>query len=226
MNKSFVLAEVKEVATKDAQGAFEAILSAATLDRDGEIIDKGAFDPLPGSIPIHAFHDFHDPVGKGESFYEDDVLKVRGVFASTPRAQEIRTLVSEGVIGSMSVGFMGADRKDGEDGVHIKSAELLEGSFVSIPSNREAAVLLAKEYAEKVGARNSSKDQERIQSMHDHAVELGAACAGVARAAAPETEKSTSTDPDGSAAPAAEPLADVNVALAQALVAEAEVSLL
>lgn len=186
--KTFALAEVRAAESENPNGEFEVILSAETVDRDGEIIDKGAFEPLPDTIPFHAFHDFHDPIGRAVPFYEDGVLKARGYFASTERAQEIRTLVSEGVIGHTSVGFMAATRKDGEDAPHIVSAEILEGSFVSIPSNREAAVLAAKEYDAKAGARNSSKDAERLQAIHDLAVENGAKCAATDEASpAPET---------------------------------------
>ena len=180
MKKSYAFAEVKSVAGEHPNGEFEVILSAQTLDRDGEDIEAKAFEPLPESIPFHAFHDFHDPIGRGAPFYDGDVLKARGVFASTPRAQEIRTLVTEGIIGHTSVGFMAAKRVDGEDGVsHITSGELLEGSFVSVPSNREAAVLAAKSFDAylKAGSRNSAKDAERLQAIHDLAVDNGAKCA-------------------------------------------------
>lgn len=187
--KTFAMAEVKAAESDHPNGEFEVILSAETVDRDGEVIDAKAFEPLPDSIPFHAFHDFNDPIGRGVPFYDGDVLKARGVFASTPRAQEIRTLVAEGVIGHTSVGFMAAVRKDGDDVPHVTSGELLEGSFVSVPSNREAAVLMAKGYAEKAGARNSTKDSERLQHIHDLAVENGAKCAATDEEAtsAPET---------------------------------------
>lgn len=182
MHKTFAMAEVKALADENPNGSFEVILSAETVDRDGEVIDAKAFEPLPESIPFHAFHDFHDPIGRGVPFYDGDVLKARGTFASTPRAQEIRTLVAEGVIGHTSVGFMAAVRKDAEDTPHITKGELLEGSFVSVPSNREAAVLLAKSFEAKAGARNSTKDSERLQHIHDLAVENGATCAAAAEA--------------------------------------------
>lgn len=157
MKKSFAMASVKSAESNNPNGEFEVVLSRDTIDRDGEVIDARAFEPLPDSIPFHAFHDFHDPIGRAVPVYEDGVLKARGVFASTARAQEIRTLVAEGIIGHTSVGFMGATRavKDGEDAPHIVRGELLEGSFVSVPSNREAAVLMAKEYA----AEAKSHDQ-------------------------------------------------------------------
>lgn len=181
--KTFAVADVKVAESDNPSGEFEVILSAETLDRDGEIIDAKAFDPLPDSIPFHAFHDFHDPIGRAAPYYDGDVLKARGVFASTDRAQEIRTLVTEGVIGHTSVGFMAAVRKENEDTPHVTSGELLEGSFVSVPSNREAAVLAAKEFDAKAGSRNSSKDSERLQNIHDLAVANGATCAGIATTA-------------------------------------------
>lgn len=157
MKKSFAMASVKSAESENPNGEFEVVLSRDTIDRDGEVIDARAFDPLPESIPFHAFHDFHDPIGRAVPVYEDGVLKARGVFASTARAQEIRTLVAEGIIGHTSVGFMGATRavKDGEGAPHITRGELLEGSFVSVPSNREAAVLMAKEYAAEAESHNA-----------------------------------------------------------------------
>jgi hypothetical protein len=74
---------------------------------------------------------------------------------------------------------MAAERVKDEKSIdHVTKAELLNGTFTPIPSNREAVVLSAKSLAavtEKVGARNSSADSERIQSMHDTSVSLGAA---------------------------------------------------
>lgn len=167
MNKTFALAEVKSLDGDSPNGEFEAVLSAATLDRDGEVIQTGAFDPLPASVPVHAYHDFRDPIGRGVPYYEDDVLKLRGVFASTPRAQEIRSLVSEGIIGSMSVGFMGAQREERDGVPHVTKGELLEGSFVSIPSNREAAVTMAKTYAEETRTVTEVADPETSDDTSD-----------------------------------------------------------
>jgi HK97 family phage prohead protease len=190
--KTFAVAEVKSAQSDNPNGEFEIIMSTDSVDRDGERILKGAFDPLPESIPVHAFHDFNDPIGRAVPAYrEDGRLVGRGFFAGTARAQEIRQLVTDGVVGHSSVGFMAAERKDGEDGVpEIKAAELLEVSFVSVPSNRDAAVLAIKDASTKAGARNSTKDSERLQNIHDLAVENGAICVGTESAQAtpaPET---------------------------------------
>jgi len=180
--KMFALAEVKAVedAEGDPNGEFDVILSAPTLDRDGEVIDAKVFEPLPDHITFDIDHGMSTAttVGSGKPFYDGDVLRVKGTYSSIPRAQEVRTLVREGHIRTTSVAFMGAVREE-KDGVpHIVSAELLNGAFVPIPSNRESVVLDAKAYgaAIKAGARNSSKDAERLQTIHDYAVENGATC--------------------------------------------------
>jgi HK97 family phage prohead protease len=166
----FLLAEVKSVEGKAPTGEFEAIISAPTLDRDGEIIDTRAFDPLPASIPIHAFHDFGDPVGRAVPRYESDGrLSAHGTFASTPRAQEIRQLVTEGVIGHMSVGFMAATRMTSDDGaVHITGAELLEASFVSVPSNRQAALVMAKAHHDAFDGLAEKIATQIIEALKAH----------------------------------------------------------
>lgn len=182
ITKAVALVETTE--TDHPNGAFEVVLSAATLDRDGEIIDSRAFDPLPEHVPFDIDHGMtvQTTVGSGTPYYaEDGSLRVKGTFASTALAQEVRTLVSEGHIRTTSVTFMAADRTPDEKGVaHVVKAELLNGTFTPVPSNREAVVLSAKSLAamtdEKVGARNSSKDAETIQAMHDASTALGAVC--------------------------------------------------
>jgi hypothetical protein len=223
--KSYAICEVKSLDGDDPNGTFEAILSAPTLDRDGEMIDAKAFEPLPERIPIDIDHGMtvSTTVGSGVPFYDGDVLKIKGTFSSIPRAQELRTLVTEGHIGRMSVTFMGANRSE-KDGVpHVTKAELLNAAFVPIPSNREAAVLVAKAFAaregdEKVGSRNSSKDAQNLQSIHDLSVSNGALCDGKSHTPTPEpAAASTETDPEMAAAPAAaKSPADVSAYLAAA----------
>jgi len=177
--KTFALAEVKAIETDNPHGEFEVILSAPTLDRDGEVIDARAFEPLPDHITFDIDHGLSTAttVGSGSPYYEGDVLKVKGTFSSIPRAQEVRTLVTEGHIRTTSVAFMGAKKETKDGQPHITKAELLNGAFVPVPSNREAAVVMAKSIIDKAGARNSASDSERLQQIHDLAVDNGAVCA-------------------------------------------------
>ncbi len=177
MQTKHLSAELK--AAKDS-GSFEAILSMPTVDRDGEVIDAGAFLPLPKKITIDVDHGLsaEKTIGSGVPYYDGDVLKVKGTFASTALAQQIRTLVIEDHLGHMSVAYRAAkyetDEKDGLP--HLRKGELINAAIVGIPANREAEILVAKALTEKVGARNAAKDLERLQSTHDHMVELGATC--------------------------------------------------
>ncbi len=141
-------------------GSFEAVASMATVDRDGEIVAKGAFNPLPVQVPIHVDHrmDSEGLVGSGRPYYTPDgVLKVAGTFAGTPRAQIIRQLVSEGHLSSMSVGFFAATKKDVDGVPTISKAELIEVSFVTVPSNREARVLASRDFRSTNGREMSGR---------------------------------------------------------------------
>lgn len=157
---------------EDFPGTFEVILSAPTKDRDGETLMPDEWkQPLPSKITFDSDHGMSvaTTVGSGvPSINSAGELVVSGTFSSLPRAQEVRTLVKEGHIGTTSVAFM-TERTPMKDGRQTVTRELLNGAFVAIPSNREALVLSSKS-----GARNSATDAEHIQAIHDHAIALGA----------------------------------------------------
>lgn len=161
-------------------GGFEVILSAPTLDRDDEVIDAKAFEPLPEHITFDTDHSMtcDSVVGSGvPSYAPDGTLRVKGTYCSDERSQTIRQKVADGHIRTTSVTFMAADRTPDEKGiVHVKRAELLNGTFTPVPSNREAIVITAKSIVAKAGARNSGSDSERLQTIHDMAVANGATC--------------------------------------------------
>jgi hypothetical protein len=231
--KSYAICEVKSLDGDDPNGSFEAILSAPTLDRDGEVIDAKAFEPLPDRIPIDIDHGMTvaTTVGSGQPYYDGDVLKIKGSFSSIPRAQELRTLVTEGHIGRMSVTFMGAERST-KDGVpHVERGELLNAAFVPIPSNREAAVLVAKAFAPTEGEKAAESDiharlaalEEQVKSLltngQPHDYPQGVAHRDhVHSPLTPEpASASAETDPEKAAAPAAaKSPADVSAYLAAA----------
>jgi hypothetical protein len=159
MRKRIVAAEVKAVDSTNPNGEFEVILSAPTLDRDGEVIDAKAFEPLPDHITFDIDHGMSvsTTVGSGVPRYDGDLLKVKGVWASIPLAQEtVRPLVEEGHIRTTSVAFMEATREVKDGTPHIVKAELLNGAFVAVPSNRQALVLAAKSFtAEREAMRKA-----------------------------------------------------------------------
>lgn len=129
-------------------GTFDVILSAPTLDRDGDILSPKEWkQPLPDRITFDADHAMSvaGTVGSGTPFLDDaGNLRVRGTYASVPRAQEVRALVNEGHIRSTSVAFM-TERIAGNDETPATTTrELLNGAFVAIPANPDAVVLSSK----------------------------------------------------------------------------------
>lgn len=219
-------------------GTFEAIMSAPTLDRDGEVVDALAFAPLPAKITVDIDHDMsvRSVVGSGQPFYDESgMLKIKGLFASTPLAQEVRTLVKEGHVDRMSVTFRAAQRSIGEDGIqHVTKGELLNVAFVVIPSNREAAVLAAKQAG--LLTANEAREMEGLAPLDDgDTVELtglDAVAADVQRLSgeidqlkATVAELVTKSFPEAPEAapepPAAEPAVDERAAARQAAAAKA-----
>lgn len=240
-----MLAEIKSTSatTKAPHGSFEAVLSVPTLDRDGEVVDAKAFDPLPDHITIDVDHAMtvEKTVASGRPYYDGDVLKFEGTYASHPLAQMVRSLVDEGHIRTMSVAYMSGvfevDEKDGRP--HLRKAELLNAGIVGIPANREALITASKSLAGateepevKAGARHASADLALMQAAHDALVKLGVSCETKSEepAKSATTEIATETTPETKAAApaAAESPASVDVVLARAraLAAEADLSLI
>lgn len=212
MDKHVALFEVKAVKDgADPHGEFEAVLSVPVVDRDGEIIDGRAFEPLPAEIPIHKYHDFNAPVATAVPYYDGDILKAKGVFDPDAESQAIRQKVGRS-IRYMSVGFMAAERADHDGIPHITRAELLEASFVSVPSNREAAILAVKAHAVREEAKGTKG--ERLQQIHDLAVANGALCSaaektvGNTAATDPEEKASALPPPEAAADAVADPPAE------------------
>jgi len=149
VNKHYALGTVKDLGdASDFPGTFEVILSTPELDRDGEVIEKGAFEPLPEFVSFDIDHGMSvaTTVASGAPRYDGALLKVKGTWSSIPEAQKVRTLVREGHVRFTSVAFM-APKYETKDGVPtITKAEILNGAFTPIPSNRGAEVIAAKSF--------------------------------------------------------------------------------
>ncbi len=135
--------------TDSDSGGFRAVASTPDVDRDGEIIDAGAFNPLPASIPCHSDHvaSVGNLVARAVPSYVNGRLMIDATFASTPDAQAVRQKVLDGVLDTVSVAFFNADRKSVDGVTHVRSAELLSVDLVTIPSNRGARVLSHRSFA-------------------------------------------------------------------------------
>jgi len=117
-------------------------------DRVGDMIEKGAFANVPARVPMLFAHDPAQPVGYWDSAVEGDKgLEVRGklLIEDVARAKEVRSLVREGAITGLSIGFStkkATARKGG--GRTITDLELVEISLVTIPMHPGARVTAAK----------------------------------------------------------------------------------
>lgn len=188
---------------KYPHGGFTAVLSTPSTDRDGDQLLREEWQDLPARIPIDIDHGMSvaSTVGSGEPYWDDATgrMMIDVAFSSIPRAQEARSLVREGHIGGISVAFLtDKSKKDG-----VPRRELLNAGIVAIPSNRDAVILSAKEFAllkeraqtkvddesdaqpeddskavAGVETKASQAESSLIQGIHDAAAHLGATCAG------------------------------------------------
>jgi hypothetical protein len=148
-------------------GSFSVILSTPTKDRDGEEVKADEWLlPLPKWITFDVDHGLsvEKTIGSGLPFLAPDgSLRVFGTFSSSPLAQQTRALIVEGHIRSTSVTFL---RKSIVlNGKTVTRRELLNGSFVAIPSNVEALVLSAKTHGSgpsPAQVRNAIADARRL----------------------------------------------------------------
>ena len=179
MIKKFLEAEVRAV--NQEEGTFEILASSGKTDRLGDKIDpKGWYLKNYKTNPVilwsHSTGGLFGgvaipPVAKAEKVWieNDKELKIKGKWADTPFAQELRTLVEGGFLNAVSVGFLplvenekGNIKIDGkayrratddeikkgmydsEYGEKFTKQELLEVSWVSVPALPQALVSARK----------------------------------------------------------------------------------
>jgi HK97 family phage prohead protease len=235
------IAEIKSTTatTKAPNGSFEAVLSVPSVDRDREVLDAGAFNPLPEHITIDIDHAMtvEKTVASGSPYYDGAILKFEGTYASHPLAQMVRSLVEEGHIRTMSVAYMNSHYEvDDTDGlVHLRKAELLNAGIVGIPSNREALITASKSLVSDVAdaitdaeTKTGARQLAALQSIHDTLVKLGVTCETKSVTTVNETPTETNPEETAAAAKAAAAVTPVavDVAALRALELEAQAVLL
>lgn len=169
--------------------------STPDIDRDDEIILPGAFkNSLPKYLDqnpvILWMHDmWSPPVARAVKGRIGDSFELDIVFASTPFAREIKTLVDEGMLNTVSVGGRYVDWDFDKDGRKVVTdLELWEVSIVTIPSNRTALIQRAKSIGlsipnfekltdqrsnrqskpEPEGGKAENKAREKMVQLADH----------------------------------------------------------
>lgn len=120
------------------------IASNSTIDADGDIMDvkKIDLDRFNKNGIVLAGHEptIEKAVATGNAYIEGESLML-GItkWATDEYAQMVKSKVDDGIIKTVSIGFMPKEDGEYKDGVYQwGSVELLEVSLVPIPSNKDA----------------------------------------------------------------------------------------
>jgi HK97 family phage prohead protease len=138
-------------ALDDAGRTFEGYGSVfGVLDSYADIVAKGAFrrtlkeSKAKGRMPALLWqHDPSKPIGVYEDMREDETgLIVKGRLSDTQLGREAYTLLKDGALSGLSIGFRTLKSKvDEENGVRtLTDIELWETSLVTFPANDAARV--------------------------------------------------------------------------------------
>jgi HK97 family phage prohead protease len=153
--------------------------STYDLDQGGDIIVRGAFaktlETSASKVKVLWQHDHKSPIGRPVSMREDDRgLYVESYIAKTRQGDEALELAREGIIDSMSIGYIVNESEYKDDGVRlIKELSLMEYSLVTWPMN-EAAVITGVKSLEVREIERALRDAGYSRSQAK-----AIACAGV-----------------------------------------------
>lgn len=145
--KSLTL-EVKETSQDSME--FEGYASTFDIDLGGDMIIKGAYEKTlrerSGKVKVLWQHDMSTPIGKPMMMREDDQgLYIKAKLSDTQAGRDAMTLLRDGVIDSMSIGYSVTDSDYKDDGIRlIKELNLYEFSLVSMPMNEKAVITAVK----------------------------------------------------------------------------------
>jgi len=146
---------------KKAEGKYIAILSDDSVDRDGEKLSKeclirlGKDDGYLAALCNHR----NDVFMQVAEWTNRGIMEIDGhtalmaepkFYKSNPNAKIIQGMLDEGAKIGVSIGALVKDYDDSGDMRIYKDLELMEASFVAVPSNRHArALAVAKSYNKK-----------------------------------------------------------------------------
>jgi len=194
-------------ATDDATGMFEGYAAVfGNEDWYGDVIEPGAFTKTlqeQPHIPILWQHNTDQPIGLTEEASEDNIgLKVRGKLnMETVQGREAYSLLKQGVVRGLSIGFDTVKREITEEIRRIKEIRLWEWSLVTFPANPLALV---------TGVKNAEEVEETIykaigacRAAGEKKIALNPALLKQARNA---IDALLTTQPDTSTEPGSEPL--------------------
>ena len=159
MTDLVTLFRVKAVQS-DGERWIEGYATTNQEDRQGDVVEpRGAKYSLP--IPLLFQHKHDQPIGAiTQATVSDKGIRIRArLSVGVAKAEEVWTLVKDGVLTAVSIGFRVLDQKPhGNYGARITSWEWLECSVVSVPANPGALISVAKCMAMDVKYLDSGRD--------------------------------------------------------------------
>lgn len=176
-------------ALDESSGTFEALVSIfGNVDLGGDRVVKGAFadslksweakgDPIP-VIFSHQWDNIDAHIGQVTDAKETDQgLQVKAQLdMEDPFASKVFKLMQRGTLKEFSFAYDTVEEKLQNGANELLKLDLIEVGPTLKGMNPETELLAVKALGLKVGARNSTKDAERLQAVHDLMLELGAEC--------------------------------------------------
>jgi len=180
LERKTVQFEVKEV--DEEEGTFEGYAATFSSKPDswGDIIDKGAFKKTIkerfNRVKILWNHSTMEPIGKPTELTEDEKgLLVKGKLSlGVQRAREVLSLMKDGVITEMSIGY-DTMKETWQEGIrHLQEIRLWDTSPVTFAANPEAVVLSVKKATSFGNLPLADRDREWDASACERRVRVWA----------------------------------------------------
>jgi len=166
--------EIKQTPDEDFVHIEGLASTFGNIDRDGDIIAKGAFtNTLTKRKPkLLNQHRMDQPIGVIDSAFETEeglLIKAR-MPKDNSMVKDMLPLLKMGALGDFSIGFNTVDADTTPDGNRIiKEVDLWEVSIVTIPANPEAKITRVKKIddentisLEKAEQINTKRDFEQL----------------------------------------------------------------
>lgn len=155
----------------------EAIANGIAADRGKEVMPKDCWDLTNfQKNPIVLYeHKYENPVGFcTEIEPSDDGLHVRFVLGDpsqaplTPLQVTVRSLVAQGILRGLSVGFIPRviEYDEENDVLRYIEVELLEFSIVAVPMQQDSLITAVKHWRETVTTESTDKGAPTIGDVH------------------------------------------------------------
>ena len=159
----------------DESGQFSGYASVFDVIDDGnDVVEKGAFVKTIAAdfnrIKILSQHDSYDlPIGKPLELREDNKgLFIKGKISDTQKGRDIITLLKDGVLNELSIGYDAVVCDVDEKGIrHLKEIKLWEISIVTWAMNDQATIDEVKALTEelKLEAKSGKISRSRLEAL-------------------------------------------------------------